>query len=76
MLLGGAPALLKLTEPMVSPFCSPVLVNSVPANVKVCPYVLLWPTAVMLDAAGLTVLDGMATFTEVAGELAQTTLPE
>ncbi|MNC95082.1 hypothetical protein D3C83_121060 [compost metagenome] len=31
----AAPALARVTDPMVSPFCSPLVVNSVPAKVTV-----------------------------------------
>jgi len=51
----GAPGLVSVAEPMVSPFCSPVELNSVPAKVKVVPYVFVWSLAVMFSAAGLTV---------------------
>ena len=35
--VAAAPALAKVTLPTVSPFCSPLALNSVPANVTVCP---------------------------------------
>ena len=34
----AAPALANVALPTVSPFCNPVGVNSVPANVNVWPY--------------------------------------
>ena len=49
------PALDSVTEPMVSPFCRPLLVKAVPARVGVWPYVLLALSAVTLSGAGVTV---------------------
>ena len=50
--VGGAPALVSVTEVTVSPFTSPVVVNSVPAKVKVVPYGLVWLLAVIVSGAG------------------------
>ena len=35
--VGAAPVLLKVTLPMLWPFCRPVVVNSEPAKVNVLP---------------------------------------
>ena len=54
----AAPPLLtvNVTEPMVSPFCKPLLVKFVLPLPKdtVCPYALLCPLAVMVKGAGDT----------------------
>ena len=51
------PLTAKVTEPMLSPFCSPLLENCVLPlpKVTVWPYVLLWALAVTVSAAALTV---------------------
>ena len=40
-------------EPMVWPPTNPLLVNSVPAKVKVLPWILFWLSAVIVRAAGV-----------------------
>ena len=52
--VASAPALARLTRPIVSPFFSPVLLNSVPLKLTVLPYVLLPSLATIPKGAGVT----------------------
>ena len=74
--LAAAPPSLNVTDPIVSPFCSPELENAAVPNDSVVLYVLVWLFAVIVSAAAVTVLETVATFTEVAPLLLHTTLPE
>ena len=55
--VAAAPLLVKVMLVTVSPLIRPVVVNSVPANVPVCPYVFVWLFAVTVSAAGVTLSD-------------------
>ena len=51
----GVPLAVKVTDPTVSAFCKPLVVNALVPSANVAPYVLLRALAVIVRAAGLTV---------------------
>ena len=51
----AAPGLVRVALLTVSLFTKPLVVNSVPANVTVSPYVLVASLAVIVKGAGFTV---------------------
>ena len=58
--VAAAPLLVKATLVTVSPLTRPAGVNSVPANVTVCPYVFVRLFAVTVSTAGFTVICAVA----------------
>jgi hypothetical protein len=51
----GEPLAVKVTDPTVSPFSKPLIVNALVPSTKVAPYALLCALAVTVRAAGFTV---------------------
>ena len=62
----AAPGEARVTLVTVSPFSSPLAVNSVPANTTAWPYVLVRSSAVTTRAAGVTSNDALVVPTRPA----------